>query len=458
MLKRLWAGIRQPNIWRLTRPTLSVLAAAVIFIALVEILLRVGPSLIPDGHLAEFRSELRAEIAGRLGLPSLADTIVISRDDGGPELRISKPLTKRNWPEQEPGTVKTTQVDDQGFCNPDDPAFSAPQIDLVSLGDSFIWCTAINPQDTWTSKLSTLSGYLTYNLAAAGIGVHEYVQILKRFGVGKSPKIVVMNIYQGNDLDDALTFESYVSKDSDFDVRKRDSEEPVARATSLGYDPCRVLREPLRSPLGRYSYASNLLLVLAQNGCERISEVLTPASVFPDEDAGLPTNYRYRLNFENRSIDFNLTNAGREEVSAATRLRSGNAGLEVFDEPLKEFVDLSREHGFVPIVTFTPSAHTAYVGNAVFEDFDLSELLPWASGEQRDYLKGLGEDLGYSFIDLTPLLQHAAKSANRIDNLLYFRSNLHLTPSGHGIVADAISRALVLIDEGRSLEELYRTE
>ena len=141
----------------------------------------------------------------------------------------------------------------------------------------------------------------------------------------------------------------------------RDSDGPIARATPLGYDPCQVLRERLRTPLGRYSYASNLLLVLAQNGCERVSEVLTPDSVFPDENVGLPADYRYRLNFENRSIDFNLTNAGREEVSAANQLRSGEASLEVFDEPLKEFVDLSREHEFVPIVTFTSSAHTAYV-------------------------------------------------------------------------------------------------
>jgi hypothetical protein len=164
--------------------------------------------------------------------------------------------------------------------------------------------------------------------------------------------------------------------------------------------------------------------------------------VFPDENVGLPTDYRYRLNFENRSIDFNLTNAGREEVSAVNQFRSGEASLEVFDEPLKEFVDLSREHGFVPIVTFTPSAHTAYVGNVNFEESDLSELLSWDRGEQRAYMADLSGDLGYSFIDFTPLLQRAAKPANHVDDLLYFRSNLHLTPSGHDVVADAISRAI----------------
>ena len=45
-----------------------------------------------------------------------------------------------------------------------------------------------------------------YNLSVAGIGPYEYVELLRRYGLPLGPRVVVMNIYEGNDLRDVLKF------------------------------------------------------------------------------------------------------------------------------------------------------------------------------------------------------------------------------------------------------------
>ena len=432
--------------------------AALIFIFFVEIGFRIAPSLIPEDLLVKFHPDLRAEIGGRLGLPTLAETVIIDRDDNGPELRIPKPFTKRNWPDREPGIIDSTQMDQMGFCNPVESSYDEPSIELISLGDSFIWCTAIDPRDTWTSKLSSLSGYSTYNLAAPGTGVHEYVQIFKRFGIEKSPRFVIINIYEGTDLRDASIYEAYVANGENGGNARDDSDGEPNRPTSLPYDPCLVFHAPAQSFIGRYSYAADVLLVLAQNTCNEVSKSVTPGSFFPDEYEFQGSELGYRLVYPDLTVEFNLKNVGAEELLYANQLRSQEVDLEILNEPLKAFVDLSREHGFVPIVTYTPSAYTAYADNVVFDDLALSDIMPWFSRQQRDYFKNQGESLGYVFLDLTPFLQRAAQSTGGIQDLLYFRSNVHLTQGGHAIVAETINTALGLINSGQNLKQINKPE
>lgn len=448
---RLFSRIGRTGVKKTAGLAASLLAAALIFLFLMEVGLRIAPSLVPDRLLADFHQVPRAEIAGRRGLPTLSQTVLIGRDDNGPELRVPKPFTKRNWPDIEPGTVDSTQVDDMGFCNPPENSYGRPEIEVISLGDSFIWCTAIDPKDTWTGRLASLGGYSAYNLAAIGIGLHEHLQILKRFGIEKSPRFVIMNVYEGNDLQDAATYLSHIAgpaKNGDGPGA------PSTRPTTLPFDPCLVFHGPRQGLIGHYSYASNMLLVLAQNSCDGASRALTPDSVFPARPEDTETDFRYRVEYPELTVDYNVKNVGSGEVLYAHRLRSQEVDLEIFSGPLTSFVELSREHGFVPIVTYTPSAYTTYSENVVFDDGALTSLMPWFSGRQREYFQGQAETIGYEFLDLTPFLRSAAVPTQKIEDLLYFRSNMHLTQRGHEVVAETISRALELLVNGRSLQDL----
>ena len=124
----------------------SLILATILFVALLELSLRLVPVVIPEAVLMGFNEAARADIAERRNLPSISDTILVSRDDGGPELRIPKPFNIRNWPDSKFGSAESTQVDSIGFCNPISNNYD-DHIDLLTLGDSFIWCTGIDPKD-----------------------------------------------------------------------------------------------------------------------------------------------------------------------------------------------------------------------------------------------------------------------------------------------------------------------
>jgi hypothetical protein len=379
---------------------------------LLEIGLRLFPGVIPLDLLVLFAEKPRAEIAHGQGLLTRQDTVLLNRDDGGPPLRIPKPFTNISF-RPAADLIIQIRLDEVGFCNPAGD-YQRPQIDIITLGDSFATCQAVYPHETWTTQLGLLTGYSTYNLGRAGVGIQEYLQIFKKFGLQKSPRLVIMNIYEGNDLRDARKY---------FDHRQGKPEET---------EP-----EPVRETfLRRYSYAANLISALVTYG--NISFPQLTGDVIKQN-----RNYRYQLVFPgNISIPFHDLNT--EEAKQARDLRARQVEIEVhlmIVETLKAFVELAKSHNFIPIVTYIPAASTAYEANAVYENPEFSELIPWFSREQRSFFDQQDDKLGYIFIDLTSAIQAAARSYGS-NRLLYYQHDIHLTPTGHVVIAKALSQRL----------------
>ena len=69
-----------------------------------------------------------------------------------------------------------------------------------------------------------------------------------------------------------------------------------------------------------------------------------------------------------------------------------------------------------------------------FDDPDIEETMRSYSRKLRAYFARQAELLGYHYRDLTPALAHAAARSNA-DELLYFRTNVHLTAAGHRVVS-----------------------
>ena len=120
--------------------------------------------------------------------------------------------------------------------------------------------------------------------------------------------------------------------------------------------------------------------------------------------------------------------------------------LDILEGALRTFTWLASTNGFVAIVSYTPSAYTAYAQQVVFEDPALDRLMPSFSRTQRQFLEARGRELGYLFFDLSPHLQSAAAAVS--EELLYYRRNLHLTERGHRTVAEALGAFLQQIDRG----------
>jgi lysophospholipase L1-like esterase len=371
--------------------------------------------------LQHANAQVSDAVARRLGLPRRAHTRLVERDDGGPPLRIPLPGRPRRSHAPDPGMVQSVELDPEGFCNPPPRDGGPARADVVALGDSFTYCTTVAPDETWSALLARETGLAVRNLGVGGIGLHESLQILLRFGLADAPRSVILNAYEGNDLRDALAWAEH-----------RDGRPPDAYAG-------RAARTVLDSPLGARSWAVNLLaggaLVLRDH--VRDPDRTPPASRTRNRDV----DFRYRLELPGASVAFNPENGDRDEVVQARLLERGEVDLSLFDPPLARFAALAREHGFAPVVAYTPSAPTVYAEWVRFADPSIGPPLAAASAAQRAWLARRCAELGLRFVDLTEALRAAAREA-RGRELLYFPTNLHLTQAGHRVVAERLAEVV----------------
>lgn len=417
--------------WQITRRMAGILVVAAILLGGLEVGLRAFPAeLIPMSWLKRFQSDLRVEIAERLSLPNESQMWELPRDDNGPPLQLYRPnvRTEQRFSANERSDVTR---DAQGFCNPPRDRYDRATIDIVILGDSFAECVAADPAATWMSRIGQLTGLSVYNLGKGGIGPYDYLQILRHFGLPKGPKMVLMNIYEGNDLRDAVRHLDHVA---------------TVREGGSGYADAADRFEPeidyeamLDRPVARRSYALNVGAVALGKAREGIGNAVARAAGEMRERV----DFRYELRFADKAIvPFNVQNADHAEVRYARRLRRGDVQLSAWDAALARFVALGREHDFLPVVSYAPSAYTAYADFVTFEDEALVTLMPWFSATQRAWLRQKAEELGFAFIDLTPALQAGARRLQE-EELLYYPANVHYAPSGHRLVGDALAPALM---------------
>jgi hypothetical protein len=377
-----------------------------VVLAIAEIVLRAMPSLIGVPVLERMPPDLRAGIAERLGLPTAAARVRFSsveRSDGGPDFYLYKP----DWPHVSPidpedearGAVLSVPLDDKGYCNPPEMA-GRPHVDVIFLGDSFPFCSSIMPEDTAAVQIERMTGISIYNLAIAGIGPYEYLEILKRDGLTLSPKVVLLNIYEGNDLRDLERYVDFLAGDAP----------PCGKKCRTGGGPM------------SWSYALAFLVAGIEETGHAIGKIARD-------------DFRYTVTTFDGKVAVNVNNGDQDEVAFGRRIAAGEIGPELFGPPLEAFAALARERGFVPIVAYIPSAHTAYIDSVEFEDPDVGAAAQRLSKAQREWLAANADRLGVAYVDLVPAFRAAAPT----HSLTHFPSNVHLTPSGQRVMAEALA-------------------
>lgn len=290
-------------------------------------------------------------------------------------------------------------MDEYGFCNP--PGLVS---DIIVLGDSFAWCYEVKPTEIWVAQLHA------YSLGTNGTGPQAYLQLLKRYGLSRKPKLVILNIYAGNDLFDAAAYEAYRT-------RWKDVEAPPC---SLPPALCSMYRSLKDGFVGRRSYAFNTIV--------HTLRVMRDEYHTGSAEAPQP-NLLYHIGDTASNID----NDGN-----LVRIASGDIpDFSLFDKPLDEFAELAKAHGFQALITYTPMEFSVYSEQIVFDDakrtFSRGQILAFGE-DQRNYLGSAAKERNIPFLDLT--------SALRTKSDLYFHRNLHWTPEGHRVVAEAVRREL----------------
>ncbi|MEE8311124.1 MAG: hypothetical protein V3R77_02625 [Candidatus Binatia bacterium] len=398
----------------------AMLVPVLVFAGALELALRALPRAIPLELLEHFEPEMRASIAGRRKLTTKKDTVLVDRTDGGPvdRLWIYRPNVAVTHDFDEAGIVTTVEMDDMGFCNPVDDLYArTARFDVVTIGDSFTYCTTVEPRDTFTAALSRLTGLTAYNLGVPARGLHEYLQLLERFGLEKKPRYVAMTVYEGNDFRDAFLYhEARTGSDASL---------AGAQCPFLSQAMCASFVAAKQGPLGRSSYAYNFTA----------SALWHLAALWRKSEI----DFKYEIELADGTVvGMNSHNSDRDEVEFARRLAEGALETSMFDDALERFAALAREHGFVPIVLYAPSAYTAYADIARFDDVSIEQTMRTYSDTLRAYFAHRTAALGLRYRDLTPALQAAAARSSE-DHLLYFRSNVHFTQAGHAVVAHQLA-------------------
>lgn len=411
------------------RVIVQSLAVVAIVLVGLEILFRIYPAAIPLDFLQHFKEDLRLRVAQRLHLPNRYNFLEVKRDDGGPLLRRQRPGFQYKARSRDQAEAKAVVYDEAGFCNPEGRA--TEQMEIVAVGDSFTDCN-VPVEQSWPVLLESFSGRRTYNLGIAGIGPYEYVQILKQFGLQKHPRIVIMNIYEGNDLRDALRYLDH-------------------RNNKGGDAHVGELNSGRGNWLVRHSYVANVGQAVWREWVERALRSVT--EVDPPSKKGLDAidkdslDFHYVLHLDDGDVPFNVENSDRDELRLALVMDQGLLDLKVLDEAFETFARLAQDEGFLPVITYSPAAYTAYEDYVEFSDQAIGPVLVRYSARLRDYFRDVADRLGFQFFDLTPDLQAEidAQGSAQGERLLYLPYGVHFTPEGHRVVAQALARFLATL-------------
>jgi hypothetical protein len=388
--------------------SLTLIAGAILVgFGVAESSLRAFPHLIAVPVLDRFTPVLRQEVATRLGLPTVHTRPRIpssERTDGGPDIHVFEPnrtiVVRVDPADLRFGATDSIAVDAGGFCNPSG-AIERGAADIVLLGDSFTSCIGVKPTVVSAAVLEKETGLRAYHLGIPGIGPYEYIELLRRYGLRLRPRVVVMNIYEGNDLRDIGRFMDF-------------------RASGVQRDKSEAMGGPFA-----WSYA----LAFIKASVEQLAKSLKKS---------MALDFRYSVVSGGNAVAMNVTNADQDEARNANRIISQELAPKLFEAPLAEFARMAREMDFKAVVSYIPSAYTAYESRVRFEDAGIGKSVQASSKAQRSWLRDNTRRLGITFVDLVPAFQAAADRGP----LTHFPANVHLTAAGHQVVARELALQL----------------
>jgi hypothetical protein len=111
----------------------------------------------------------------------------------------------------------TFETDHEGFRNSQE----IRQADVITLGDSFAEAGNVPEEESFSKLIGEKLGLTSRNLGRAGYSPPLELIILQKFGLSCQPKVVVWQIAESNDLDDALRYQQWTDagRPSFFDIR-----------------------------------------------------------------------------------------------------------------------------------------------------------------------------------------------------------------------------------------------
>ncbi|HVL18403.1 MAG TPA: hypothetical protein VM387_10420 [Gemmatimonadales bacterium] len=177
---------------------LLALGSVVFALGVLELMLRLRPSLMPE------------EAQLRIHWRQMADADT-AKSEADPYLGYLYPPGARS------DLVHTNvrfafQMDSHGWRNVGPwPA----RADVVAVGDSWVFSYGVNDNETWTHQVEqSLPGTRVINLGLSGFGPEQYTRAYERYGAPLHPKVLLYGIFPGNDLKDTGQFQTWLEAGS----------------------------------------------------------------------------------------------------------------------------------------------------------------------------------------------------------------------------------------------------
>jgi hypothetical protein len=278
------------------------------------------------------------------------------------------------------------RTDENGFRNP----AGLRRADIVVLGDSVTEAGEVDEGLTFVRKTGAALGLAAVNLGTSGYGPQQELAVLRRYGLAYSPRLVVWQVTEWNDLIDAQTY--------------RTRHEPSARALP----PWEKLYAQ-HSPVMRLVSAA--LPGRLPNTVEfRVSDGRVEKQMFwpyePDPHRRLPDGF-----------------AETERAIAAA-------------------FETCRARGIVFVVLYVPSHVRVLLPYLRFRsEAQRDRFCPGGvadrQGDLSHAMEAFCDHLGCQMIDMGPPLRRRAAVDNR---RVYVRNDPHLGVDGHDEVTTALVR------------------
>jgi hypothetical protein len=298
---------------------------------------------------------------------------------------VRKPRVSWRQYNSDTSRIVDYQTDENGFRNP--PGVTTA--DVVFIGDSYTEGAQVSEDETFVRRVATLSGLSVQNLGRSVYGPQQELIVLRKYALAYRPRVVVWQLFEGNDLRDAEVFAEW-------------------------------RKNPHQSTSLRQRYLSNSLLVAWLFKTERLPEPVWTIHWRVSDGTVRPLTLRYKYNLDEPEK--------RPE------------GLAETTQAIQTGYQLCQSQGIKLVILFVPTMVRVMEPYIVFDRAeDRAKYVPNGGvTTDKDFggrMAELCRQLGCTFIDgLTPLRQ-AASPDNRN---LFIPVDEHLDVRGHEVLARAI--------------------
>lgn len=290
--------------------------------------------------------------------------------------------------------------DENGFRNPP----RTQRADIVFIGDSYTEAATVAEEDTFVRRLAQSTRLSVVNLGRGAYGPQQEQIVLRRYGLAYKPRIVVWQLFEGNDLVDAEVFSKW-----------KQNPHHATKSLKDRYFKNSLLSQWLTNTRSR----------------ERRGPMVTMQS--PDGSA-----IRFKLRYGHNPDQASTMDLGMTET-----MRAIEAGYE-----------FCQSHGIQLLVVFVPTMARVM---APYIDFDRVEdqtsYLPQRVGNYNDFSGRIAElcaRIGCTYVDTFDAFRQASATGNR---RLYIPNDEHLDIRGHEVMAQVIAgwlrdKNIIPIDSG----------